>query len=143
MPPASRVAHRVLADTSALLALVHPRDQTHRRALALGRRHLADGGRFVGTTLILAELQAHLLQRRGPADARRLVGTLLDDRLYQWVDATEDLVRSAIEGWLERYRDQRFTLCDAVSFEVMRREKLTTAFAFDADFETAGYALLR
>jgi len=52
-------------------------------------------------------------------------------------------VRDAVSAWLERFRDQRFSMTDAVSFEVMRRERLKTAFAFDQDFETAGFGLLR
>jgi predicted nucleic acid-binding protein len=45
--------------------------------------------------------------------------------------------------WLERFDDQRFSLADAVSFEVMRREKVKQAFAFDQRFEIAGFALVR
>jgi len=137
------VSGRVLVDTSALLALAHPRDQYHERAVATGRRHLKAGGRFVGTVLVLAELQAHLLFRRGPQDARRIAGALLDDPAYEWVDVPVALVRSATSAWLERFGDQRFTLADAVSFEVMRRQRLTAAFAFDDDFETAGFCVLR
>jgi predicted nucleic acid-binding protein len=43
---------------------------------------------------------------------------------------------------LERYHDQDFTLTDAVSFEVMRRERIRQAFAFDGHFVTAGFELL-
>jgi len=34
------------------------------------------------------------------------------------------------------------SFADAVSFEVMRRERLTHAFAFDKHFVTAGFKLL-
>jgi predicted nucleic acid-binding protein len=44
--------------------------------------------------------------------------------------------------WLNRFPDQRFSLIDAVSFEVMRRERLTSAFAFDRQFEVEGFELL-
>lgn len=101
------------------------------------------GGRFVGTTLVLAELHARLLFRRGPEEARSIVGSLLDDPAYEWVDVTVSLVRAAHSAWLERFADQRFTLADAVSFEVMRRQRLTTAFAFDDNFVTAGFEVLR
>jgi predicted nucleic acid-binding protein len=47
-----------------------------------------------------------------------------------------------IAGWLERFRDQHFSLTDAVSFELMRQERVATAFAVDTDFVTAGFELL-
>ena len=42
---------------------------------------------------------------------------------------------------LRRLPDE-FSLIDAVSLEVMRRSKLTHAFAFDRHFTIAGFALL-
>ena len=122
--------------------MVHPRDQHHAEAVAIGRRFLLGRGRWVGTTLVLAELHTHLLRARGPALARKHVKELLEDHTYQWVDAPADLVHYAIEAWLERFGDQRFSLTDAVSFEVMRREKIEAAFAFDRHFVTAGFGLL-
>lgn len=137
------MAGRVLADTGALLAVAYRRDQNHVRAVDIGHRHLASGGRFVSTMLVLAELHAQVLFRRGPGEARALIAELLDDPVYEWMDVPVTLASTATGDWLERFADQRFTLCDAVSFEVMRREKLTTAFAFDDDFVTAGFEVLR
>jgi len=136
-------ASRALADTSALLALANPRDQYHARATDIARRFFAAGGRLAGTALVLGELYSHLLYLMGPAAARRATVALLDDPGYEWLDTPVSLVRAAVSGWLERFADQRFSLTDAVSFEVMRRQRLTTAFAFDRDFVTAGFDLLR
>lgn len=44
--------------------------------------------------------------------------------------------------WLDRFHDQPFSLTDAVSFELMRRERVTHAFAFDPHFVTAGFELV-
>ena len=43
---------------------------------------------------------------------------------------------------MARFSDQAFSLVDAVSFEVMRRNKVTHAFAFDRHFAIAGFELL-
>lgn len=122
--------------------MANPRDQYHDRAVTLAKRFVAAGGRWIGTTLVLGELHGHLLHRRGPLLARTVLGQLLEDPVYEWRDASVDLVAAAVPAWLERFRDQRLSLTDAVSFEVMRRERLTTAFAFDRDFVTAGFELL-
>ncbi len=67
---------------------------------------------------------------------------LLDDPAYGWEEVSAELVSAAVSGWLERFADQQFSLTDAVSFELMRTQRITTAFAFDDDFVTAGYSLL-
>ncbi len=134
---------RASVDTSALLAAASPQDQYHHDAVAIGRRFLAGGGRWLGTTLVLAELHGHLLRRHGPAPARTVIRRLLGDPSYEWVEASPTLVRDAVTAWLERFHDQRFSLTDAVTFEVMRRERISEAFAFDQDFVTAGFELLR
>lgn len=92
--------------------------------------------------LVLAEFHAHLLRLRVGDDARRAVAALLDDPVYEWIDVDAAVVRDAIGRWLRRFTDQRFSLADAVSFEVMRRERLKHAFAFDRHFEAAGFTLL-
>lgn len=133
---------RAVVDTSALLALANPRDQYHAAAVATARRFLGGGGRWVGTPLVLGELHTHLLYRRGATPARTVVGALLHDPAYEWIDVGPVLLSDASARWLERFPDQRFSLTDAVSFEVMRRERIALAFAYDRDFRTAGFGLL-
>lgn len=133
---------RAFVDTGALLALAGSRDQFHARARDLASRHLATGGTWIGTTLILAELHGLLVKRAGPHAARRTVAATLTDPAYEWVEVSPDLVRAATDRWLDRFQDRDFTLTDAVSFEVMRRERLEDAFAFDQHFVTAGFHLL-
>ena len=134
---------RALIDTSALLALSNARDQHHARAAEIAARHRSAGGTFVGTTLVLSEFHSHLLYLRDVAVARTALRYLLDDPIQAWVEVGAELVREATSGWLLRYEDQAFSLADAVSFEVMRAERLTVAFAFDHHFEVAGFELLR
>jgi predicted nucleic acid-binding protein len=133
---------RAAVDTGALLALASSRDQYHDRAVDIEARFRRAGGRWVGTVLVLAELHGHLLRRVDPVKARRVVQALQSDRAFEWHDVPTDLVARSLDVWIGRFTDQRFSLTDAVTFEVMRREKLSRAFAFDADFVTAGFRLM-
>ncbi|MBI2072655.1 MAG: PIN domain-containing protein [Gemmatimonadetes bacterium] len=140
MAPAQ--AQALFVDTSAWVALLHRADQAHRPATAAwpgirdGRRQL------VTTNLVLAETHA-LLTRRLGANAALAFWDRLTFRARQrivWADA--ELTQAAVEAWLRKRLNRGFSLADAVSFEVMRREDITEAFAFDRDFERAGFALL-
>lgn len=133
---------RALVDTSALLALAHAPDQHHRRAVQAAQTHRRTGSRYISTLAILAEFHSHLLYLRGPAPAREACQALLADSVYEWVAVTSDLVGHAVTGWLACFADQRLSLTDAISFETMRRQRITHAFAFDRHFEIAGFTLL-
>jgi hypothetical protein len=133
---------RAAVDTGALLALANPRDQYHAAAVRIARGFLDHGGILVGTTLVLAELHGHLLRWRPPVAAARLLRALTADPAYIWHDTSTDLVDGALHGWIDRFADQRFSLTDAVTFELMRRERLQEAFAFDDHFRVAGFRLL-
>jgi uncharacterized protein len=133
---------RAAIDTGALLALASSRDQYHERALRTEASFRRSGRRWLGTLLVLGELHGHLIRRIDSAAAQRVVSALLHDPAFEWHDVTGDLTRGALEQWIGRFADQRFSLTDATTFELMRRERVTHAFAFDAHFVTAGFELL-
>ncbi|MCJ2563900.1 MAG: hypothetical protein LN417_07415 [Candidatus Thermoplasmatota archaeon] len=45
-------------------------------------------------------------------------------------------------GYFRRYYDKAIDLTDSLSFAIMERMKIDTAFAFDRDFEVHGFVLL-
>ena len=127
---------------SALLALANPRDQYHDRAVKASAAASRNGVTWVCTLLVLAELHGHLLRYQTPARARATLHALSADRSFDWIDVTDQLVRGAVESWITRFSDQAISLTDAVTFEVMRKEGLSVAFAFGRHFTVAGFRVL-
>jgi len=119
-----------------------PRDQYHRRAVDALERARENGVTWVSTMLVLAELHGHLLRYLSPTRARENFQALRDDATFDWRDATDELVQGALNSWMTRLSDRSISLTDAVTFEVMRKERLDVAFAFDRHFVVAGYRLL-
>ena len=85
---------RAAVDTGALLALASSRDKYHDRAVRTAKSFLKSGGRWEGTTLVLAELHGHLLRWRGPEVERETIRSLLADPAFTWHDASVDLIAS-------------------------------------------------
>jgi len=128
-------------DTSGWLAVTLDREEHHDSARPYYERELRAGTRFVTTNLVLSEMHV-LIARRSPPHALRFLDDIRKDPTHSVVYSDADLEREAIDRWLRPFADQRFSLADAVSFEVMRRERLTVAFALDRHFRTAGFELI-
>ena len=130
----------VFADTSALYALVNPRDERHE----LARRVYADlveGRREIVTTnFVLLELHALITNRRQAAFATR---TLFDieagDLRVVRAELEDDALAREI---LRTHMDKGYTLVDATSFAVMERLQLSTAFSFDRHFAQFRWTVL-
>ena len=65
--------------------------------------------------------------------------SLYQDASHEIVFIDRDLERSAIDQWMRRFRDQRLSLTDVVSFEIMRTRRIREALALDEHFELAGF----
>jgi predicted nucleic acid-binding protein len=129
-------------DTGPLLAIASSRDERHQRALEIEERFRRGGGRFVGSTLVLHELHEHLSRHAGSGRAWEVVSALLTDPVFEWHDASVELLEAGRRQWIDRFSDQRLSLMHAVTFALMKRERLRRAFSFHDAFVTAGFELL-
>lgn len=128
-------------DTSGWFAAFSPKEAKHRQALATYQEWIQGGTRLVTTNLVVAEMQILVSRFRGADEGLRFLDSLYQDPSHSVVFADRDVERAAVDRWLRRYRDQRLSLADAVSFEVMRAAGIRQALTLDAHFTLAGFTL--
>ena len=131
----------LFVDASVWIPVFIARLEPHPVCARAYREALAGGARLVSTDLVLAETHAFIARRLGPPRALEFVEGVLGDAQHEIVPLTKELRKRAIDGWLRKYRDQAFSLRDAVSFEVMRERRITEALSLDGHFRAAGYQL--
>ncbi|MEX0690935.1 MAG: PIN domain-containing protein [Gemmatimonadales bacterium] len=136
------MSRRIALDTGALIALASPRDQYHLRAREQIDRVTRNRQHLIGTTLVLAELHRYVAQALGPKRGLDTLTKAADDPRITWVEVTHSMVLETIARWLAPQSHPSYTLTDAATFELMRREGIDTAFAFDQHFVAAGFRLL-
>ena len=129
-------------DTSGWLAAIVVQEARHAEARLLYGEIVEGGGRLLTTNLVVAELHALLTRRRGPKLALAVLDQLAQDANHEVVFVDVELQAAAVDRWLRPFRDQSFSLTDAVSFEVMRQRRVRRALAIDRHFEIAGYQIL-
>jgi uncharacterized protein len=128
----------MLLDTSGLLCLHHRAELIHRQAIKLysaARTRLTHG-------YVLAEFVALAQARRFP---RPLVLDFVDDLVANpdietiWVNAA--LHRAAM-ALLRARPDKSYSLCDSISFVLMRERGIREALTTDRHFDQEGFLKL-
>ena len=128
----------MLLDTSGLLCLLHGAERFHAEAVAA---YQAADTRITHN-YILAEFQALAQARRLPrAPALTFLADLMDDPDIEVVWVDEALHREAM-ALLQARLDKTYSLCDAISFVVMRRRGIGDALTTDRHFEQEGFRRL-
>jgi uncharacterized protein len=126
---------KVFVDTSALYAILDEDDSSHAESAITWRALLQAGTDLITHNYVLVEAALLVRRRLGAEAASVLVDTLAAALRTVWVD--ESLHEAALEAW--RAGSGKASLVDHVSFVVMRRQGIDVAFAYDTDFETAGF----
>jgi uncharacterized protein len=129
----------VFVDTSSLLAVLDADDLNHPPAKALWESLLGGGTDLVTHNDILVETSALVLRRLGLEALRVFETDIVPVLRVVWV--TPDVHKAAVGARLLAAR-RALSLVDCVSFEVMRRAGLRSAFAFDSHFAEFGHELL-
>lgn len=128
----------MLIDTSGFLCKYEGKDTYHEKAVDL----YDSATSRITSNYVLAEYTA-LAQVRG-IPRKQIIDfseRILADETIEIVWVDEDLHSKAVE-LLKQRADKTYSLCDAVSFVLMREREITDALTTDKHFEQEGFARL-
>jgi predicted nucleic acid-binding protein len=131
------MARAVFVDSGAFYAAVDRRDARHADAVAGFAAIRHQGRKLFTSNLVVSEAHGLTLRRLGRTIAARWLVSLPNNVVFQ---ANQDHKQAL--AVLARYQDQDFSYTDAVSFVIMERLGIRTAFAFDADFRIYGFEVI-
>ena len=126
-------------DTSYWVAYRYRRDAHHADAVILW----ADKSQPLATTdLVVGETWTFLRRRAGHNEAVGFLDVVEASPRVSIIEV-DGAVKAAAWAWLRRHDERDYSFVDATSFEVMRRQRMSWALAFDGDFAAAGFVELR
>ena len=129
----------ILVDTSAFYARYDRRDFNHGTATRLWKE-LA-GTRLIATNHILDETLTLLARRIGYPFAADLANRFFTSVALDIVYTTRAEEGEALP-FCRKFADQNIGFTDCISFSVMRRNGISTAFTFDRHFIDAGFKVI-
>ncbi len=129
----------VFIDTGAFLARYLARDAYHARALSVWKR-LASTPCFTSNQ-VLDETVTLLARRAGYAFAASRAENIFGSAAMEVVYSTREDEIEAVR-LLRKFADQRVSFTDCISFVLMKRFRIRTAFTFDQHFARAGFEVI-
>ncbi len=136
------MAAALFLDTAGWFAALSPRELGHEIARSTYADAIRGGELLVTTPLVAAETHTLLLRWRGPRAGTLFLETVFQTGVHLVVPLDNELIEGAITRWIRRFSDKAVSFTDAVSFEVMRRERITRSLTFDRHFADAGFEIL-
>ena len=127
----------IFLDTSAIYAWADSRDLNHAAATERLQAILNAGEPLLTHNYVVLEAFALLQTRLGLASAAKFAADCAAFEI-DWIDKN---IHEAAVHELQKSGKRRVSLVDHISFLVMKRRNITTAFAFDPHFKADGFRL--
>ncbi|MFQ6107766.1 MAG: PIN domain-containing protein [Thermoplasmata archaeon] len=132
---------RIYIDTSGFIALASRRDRNHAASEEFLRASLEEGHRFVTGKNVLIEYVDGLTKRATKREAIRHLDSILSSG-FLLIEEVREEDWSLGSEYFRRYSDRAIDLTDSLSFAIMERLGIDSAFTFDTDFEAHGFVML-
>lgn len=126
----------IFVDTSAFFSILDADDNCHKKVKKTWIELVSSGANLVSGNYIMVETLALVQSRLGVKAVALFVDDILPVVHIEWVD--EDIHKTAIAA-LRAASRRGLSFVDCVSFEIMRKHGLKTAFTLDAHFREQGF----
>jgi predicted nucleic acid-binding protein len=128
----------IFADTGAFLALYLRRDQYHRQAVKLWPTVAPP---VLTSNHVMDELATLLGRQAGFSEAANRIQDLYHSPTIDILASTREDELDAV-SLMRKFADQDISFTDCMSFAIMRRQRIRTAFTFDRHFRDAGFRVI-
>jgi len=131
-------------DSSAFKANYDSEDEYHESATELMRCVAARKSNvtyFLTTDYVLGEAATIIRFAAGHSKAVELIDATMNSKFLRIVYTDENLFSEAV-GIFRQHSDKEWSLTDCISFAVMKKFSVKTAFTFDGHFKQAGFGII-
>mgnify|MGYP000241633722 CR=1 FL=1 len=132
---------KTFVDTGAWYALFNDLDIYHPRASAFMQKLIGQKAWLFTSDYVIDETLTLMRARLGHGKAVEFGRWVRQSPLVKLINVDEKIWQAACDLFV-RYDDKYFSFTDCTSFAIMRQLGLRNAFAFDHNFEQAGFTLL-
>jgi hypothetical protein len=129
----------IFVDTGAFLARYLARDEYHRRAVSTWQS--LRGSPLFTSNHVLDEVWTLLARRAGYDFASERALNVYASTALEILYSTNDDEMEAV-ALFRKFGDQAVSFTDCISFVLMRRYRIRSAFTFDEHFQRAGFELV-
>ncbi len=132
---------QTFADTSHFVAVLHPSDQLHEKAVAV-ERSLTET-RLITTDFVLVEVLNYFSEFREYFKTRiaRAVETIISESEIQIIECSREEFMQGFKFYNSRL-DKGYSLTDCVSMNVMSERNISEILTNDDHFEQEGFRIL-
>jgi predicted nucleic acid-binding protein len=130
---------KIFIDTSAIYALGSLSDQDHPRAKESLKKLIEKDCEFVTSNYVLLECISLLQRRKGLKLTKSFIEKIYANVVILWINESQH--KRAWDYWKKVWK-RDLSLVDCTSFILMQEEDIKDAFAFDKQFEEAGFKLV-
>ena len=132
---------QTFVDTSHFVAVLHPSDQLHEKALVVERNLIAT--QLITTDFILVEVLNYFSEFREYFKTRiaRAVEAIISDAEIIIIECSHEEFLKGFELYNSRL-DKGYSLTDCVSMNVMKVQNINEILTNDEHFEQEGFRIL-